>query len=136
MLSCQFLEGDAFPLQQIGSLSQAPQHNPSMVLEWAPASQSHSFYNPPKRVNINLKLVYSLNQFLTSALPSWNSLGPGKKVSVSQSLLFFVRAKNSPCIKHEGLETVGMNKKYILFHCKHKLTVVLIDWLIDLLTDL
>lgn len=49
-----------FPLQQMGSLSQALQHNPDMVLEWAPASQSHSCYNPPKGVNINLKLVYSL----------------------------------------------------------------------------
>lgn len=70
MLRCQFLEGNAFPLQQMGSFSQALQHNPDMVLEWDPASQSHSCYNPPKRVNINLKLVYSLNQFLTSALPN------------------------------------------------------------------
>lgn len=54
MLSCQFLEGDAFPLQQMDSLSLALPHNLDMVLEWAPASQSHSCYNPPKRVNINL----------------------------------------------------------------------------------
>lgn len=56
MLSCQFLEGDAFPLHQMGSLSLALQHNLDMVLEQVPASQSHSCYNPPKKVNINLNL--------------------------------------------------------------------------------
>ena len=54
MISCQFLEGDPFPLQQMGSLSLGLQPNPDMVLEWAPARQPHSCYNPPKRVTINL----------------------------------------------------------------------------------